>query len=131
MDTDGRITKPAWYANSVPNTETVSGPVVEPVQIGQPSTTLTQPGSFPVCSSPNSDVDGDGYGWENEQTCLSVADLQPNTDSESQPVAAVTATTTPSNDSNIDAPVTFPICSSSVSDTDGDDTAGKTTNPVS
>jgi len=58
----------------------------------------------PVCSSPSFDSDGDGYGWENNQTCL------------------VNSATTTNNSGNSSASGTsnHPACISAASDPDGD-----------
>ncbi len=58
----------------------------------------------PVCSSPSFDADGDGFGWENNQTCL-VTSASTSNNSASQSTG---------NRSG------FPVCSSSSSDSDGD-----------
>ena len=58
-----------------------------------------------VCSSPSSDPDGDGYGWENNQSCV------------------VGSGSSSSNTSNSNAASSFPgvpSCSSSSADPDGD-----------
>lgn len=57
---------------------------------------------FQQCSSANSDPDGDGYGWENGQTCLTAATGN-NSDSNS------------GNNGNA-----APLCTSADSDEDGD-----------
>lgn len=58
----------------------------------------------PVCSSPSFDSDGDGYGWENNQTCL------------------VNSATTTNNSGNSSTSGTsnHPACISAASDPDGD-----------
>ncbi len=57
---------------------------------------------FPTCSADITDPDGDGYSWENEQSCVMPADADNN-----QPSTTIN---TPS----------FPGCSDGVLDTDGD-----------
>ncbi len=58
----------------------------------------------PVCSSPAFDSDGDGFGWENNQTCV-----------------VTTATTTNNTDSSSNNNGSrFPVCLSASSDPDGD-----------
>lgn len=52
---------------------------------------------LPACSSADSDPDGDGYGWENEQSCIVSAKPLNNT-----------------------ASTSFPVCNSASSDSDGD-----------
>ena len=78
-----------------PAPEVVSTPVVEPQAVTAPATT-------PICTSSVSDPDGDGWGWENNQSCLvsgaTAASVAP---------AATSATGTP-------------ICANSGSDPDGD-----------
>ncbi|MEM7255749.1 MAG: hypothetical protein AAF404_00010 [Pseudomonadota bacterium] len=66
---------------------------------------------FPACSASITDPDGDGYGWENQQTCT----ISP------QAVAppAVTADVTPTATDDPAAPL-FPACSASITDPDGD-----------
>ena len=59
---------------------------------------------LPVCSSPSSDSDGDGYGWENNRSCV---------------VNSAPASNNTGNVSNSGASG-FPICSSASSDPDGD-----------
>ena len=58
----------------------------------------------PVCSSPAFDSDGDGFGWENNQTCL------------------VTSVSTSNNNGNTsgNSGSGFPVCRSASSDSDGD-----------
>ncbi len=61
----------------------------------------------PACSSPDVDPDGDGFGFENNQSCI----------------VQVTGTTSPASQS--DAPIAnsspdLPVCSSADSDPDGD-----------
>ncbi len=59
--------------------------------------------NFPVCQSSSSDIDGDGWGWENNRSC------QVNGSQTSS-----SANTTGTNDSR------FPTCSSASIDPDGD-----------
>ena len=63
-------------------------------------------GAWPTCSSPSVDPDGDGYGWENNQTCL-VDNNQTNNNSSQ---AASSGSTTNG----------WPTCSSASVDPDGD-----------
>ena len=86
---------PAPTPAPAPAPEVVSTPVVEPQAVTAPATT-------PICTSSVSDPDGDGWGWENNQSCLvsgaTAASVAP---------AATSATGTP-------------ICANSGSDPDGD-----------
>ncbi len=58
-----------WYcanielsSTSVPTTGLVSQPVA--------ASTSSRVNGVPVCNSLSSDTDGDGYGWENQRTCV-------------------------------------------------------------
>ena len=64
--------------------------------------TAASDSSKPVCRSSSSDPDGDGFGWENNQSCLVTGSSTVNTNSDSS-----------SNNSK-------PSCSSRSSDPDGD-----------
>ena len=59
--------------------------------------------NFPVCQSASSDIDGDGWGWENNRSCQTNGGQ-----------ASSSANTTNANDSR------FPTCSSASIDPDGD-----------
>ena len=63
---------------------------------------------LPACLSASSDSDGDGYGWENNASCLVGATT-----------AADTATSSNSN-TGIDTNSGLPVCASAASDSDGD-----------
>ena len=78
-----------------------------------PVTAVVQPASqpatqtLPVCASAASDPDGDGFGWENNQSCTVAA----NSVSTAAPVASSTPAAAPNQ---------LPICQSAASDPDGD-----------
>lgn len=61
--------------------------------------------TFPVCSSSGSDVDGDGYGWENNRTCT---------------VGASSGASSGGSSSGGNNSSRYPACSSSSFDPDGD-----------
>jgi len=66
--------------------------------------------NFPVCSSAAVDHNGDGYEWENNQTCVIAANT-----------AQAPAVTTNTPLAPIDNPlVNFPVCSAAANDYDGD-----------
>ena len=93
---------------SIPTGVTTSQPTPQPQPQPQPepqpaSAPQPAPSGFPACTSTASDPDGDGFGWENNATCL-VSSQTPQTP-RSQP--------TPS------APG-LPVCQSAASDPDGD-----------
>ena len=95
-------------------------PVATPPAATQPPSAPVAPidnplVNFPVCSAGIPD-NGDGYGWENNQTCV----IQVN--STAAPVATPPATQTPSAPvAPIDNPlVNFPVCSASIVDDNGD-----------
>ena len=61
--------------------------------------------ALPACSSAASDSDGDGYGWENDQSCVVTSS---GTDSGN------------SDDNGSDSNSGLPTCASAASDSDGD-----------
>ena len=61
----------------------------------------------PVCSSPSFDSDGDGFGWENNQTCLVTS-------------ASTTGNNTNSSGNSGSGGSSLPVCSSASSDPDND-----------
>ncbi len=95
------IQEPAPVVEPTPE-PVVTAPVATPVQpTAEPAATSIVAPTFPSCTSAASDPDGDGYGWENNQSCV---------------VSASEATSTPAA-TNAGG---FPICQSSGSDPDGD-----------
>ena len=70
---------------------------------------------FPVCSTASVDDDGDGYGWENNQTCVVTTDAAPIPGVTAQPVAPVQQVA-PANNPQAG----FPVCSTAGADEDGD-----------
>ena len=95
------VTNPVPEPIETPVTE----PEPEPVEVPELPTTVP---TFDICSSDATDPDGDGFGFENGQTCLT------NNDTGSAPsTPADPAPTTPAT------PV-FATCSSSATDPDGD-----------
>ncbi len=75
-------------------------PDPEPVSDPQTSPEQTSSGSVPACSNALSDPDGDGYGWENNASCI--------------------ATSQPLSTSDLPATSGIPVCQSTGSDPDGD-----------
>ena len=67
--------------------------------------------SFPICDSSATDPDGDGFGFENNMSCIVAALFDDGTPASVQPV---------SNDTIPDGITTFPTCESSATDPDGD-----------
>ena len=63
--------------------------------------------NFPLCSATSLDSDGDGFGWENNQTCVYTTE------------PAVSTVTSATQDP-LDPFANFPACSTNSSDTDGD-----------
>lgn len=78
-----------------------SVPTPEPIE---EDTELQQ--QAPQCSSAAADSDGDGYGWENNQSCVQAS----GSNSIAQPNQTVLPLETP----------VFPVCSAGISDTDSD-----------
>jgi len=75
--------------------------IVSAVLIATPALSFA---AFPVCQSDSSDIDGDGYGWENNASCV---------------VGEVSAVTSAANGS--DGNITqWPHCTSATADPDGD-----------
>lgn len=84
---------------TVPTPEPTTEPTTEPTP--EP-TNPTAPNGYPYCGSASSDPDGDGWGWENNRSCVvrgSAADV-------GQPAGT--------------APNGYPYCASASSDPDGD-----------
>jgi hypothetical protein len=91
---------------------------------------------YPACTSDTSDPDGDGYGWENEQTCITTpatASAQSATTTSGVPVCASSATDSDSdgwgwennqsclvNGAAVSSGSERPFCASAASDSDGD-----------
>ena len=89
---------------SIPTGGTTSPPAPQPTPQPAPAPApQPTPSALPSCASSASDPDGDGYGWENNATCL--------VDSR--------ATPTPSTPSTPSTPG-LPVCQSAASDPDGD-----------
>ena len=77
--------------------------IAEIVNSSEDSTiTTSNSQTFPTCSNANSDPDGDGYGWENNRSCL------------------VAETVTDESVADIETTTDHPVCSDSNSDPDGD-----------
>jgi hypothetical protein len=76
------------------------------------ATTGASARDLPNCASAASDPDGDGYGWENEQSCLVTMDSQP-APTPSNPTPSNPAPTGYSNDGK-------PLCTTPDADSDGD-----------
>ena len=103
MDTD------AGTDPTVPSAQTLAEPTPE---VSAPAGT---PG-FAICSSSASDPDGDGFGFENNESCI--VDTDAGTDP-TVPSAQTLAEPTPEVSAPAGTPG-FAICSSSASDPDGD-----------
>jgi len=88
----------------------------QPAEATQSAATPSEPQSvfngFPACSPSVTDFDGDGFGFENNQSCTISANTQ------SQPTAATQSGVTPSEPQSVFNG--FPACSPSVTDFDGD-----------
>ena len=67
--------------------------------------------TFPTCESSASDPDGDGFGFENNASCVVVISIDDETPASEEPLSDAT---TP------DGITTFPGCESSATDPDGD-----------
>jgi len=146
-------------ASSVAETEVspaeVTPPVaaaVSPITVSTVNPSLvaaavgTEPRERPVCRSASSDSDGDGFGWENNATCLVTRDTpSPSAQGDSRPVCQSSASdpdgdgfgwennrtcliaeTTlsepaePSTGATTSATSNRPVCTSADSDADGD-----------
>lgn len=83
-----------------PTPEPTPVAVETPEPIATPVQTASSPATLPTCSSSAVDPDGDGYGWENNQSCVVSG----------QPIPA----TAQAN------PGVTPVCQSANSDPDGD-----------
>jgi len=83
-------------------------PVVEETPVEETMSPVvsndTPSSTLPQCSSALADADGDGYGWENEQSCLVASG-----------VSSTDTTTGASDTAN-----GLPACASAASDSDGD-----------
>jgi len=66
---------------------------------------------IPDCSSPDSDSDGDGFGWENGESCIAVA---------SEVTQTPVANNSGSSSNNVTSRRTMPDCASAASDPDND-----------
>jgi len=67
--------------------------------------------SRPVCSSPAADSDGDGWGWENNTSCIAI----------SGPITIPAPNAAPTSEASTPQQATSqPVCSSAAADSDGD-----------
>ena len=103
--------QPTPVAQPAPPPTPVIVPVPDPVPpapapVAAPTNTAVI--NFPECSSAVVDDNGDGYGWENNQTCVFTAN--------SAPAPAVNSASA----APIDNPLNFPVCSSAAIDDNGD-----------
>ena len=94
---------------AAPAPEPVPAPAPAPAPAPTPAQATDPVTGFPECSSTALDHDGDGYGWENNQTCVVSANTA------SAPAATPAATVAPINN-----PLNFPVCSSAAFDDNGD-----------
>jgi len=80
------VTNPAPVTNNVPVANTAPAPVSTPVVTADPAAIQVTPtpsvtpspvtplvSTHPACVSASSDSDGDGYGWENSESCIVTA----------------------------------------------------------
>lgn len=78
-----------------------------PEPVAEPQAPSVQPistsASTPNCTSASSDPDGDGYGWENNASCIASVQSDTGTATAPQPASS-----------------TLPVCQSANSDPDGD-----------
>lgn len=70
-----------------------------------PLANTTSSDGRPVCTTANADPDGDGFGWENDRTCL---------------VSAGSVNPAPVSPAPVNPPGAKPVCSSALVDPDGD-----------
>ena len=91
---------PAPAPRPAPQPAPAPAPIVQPV-----SAPASAPG-LATCASAASDSDGDGYGWENNSSCIV------SSSSTATPVVTASASSASSN--------TLPVCQSAASDVDGD-----------
>ena len=88
-----------------------------------PDTTITEPtrtdnaGGIPICMDPASDPDGDGFGWEQNASCLVSSSEPANPQPDASPESPTAATP---DDTPTAASPAFPTCVSDASDPDGD-----------
>jgi len=136
------ITPPVIEAEVSP--AAVTPPVaaaVSPVTTS-PAVAATELRERPVCSSASSDSDGDGFGWENNATCLVSRVTPASAQADSRPVCETSASdpdgdgfgwennstclvaettfSEPTSASTTSAPDNRPVCTNADSDTDGD-----------
>ena len=100
--------QPAPVAAPVAAPEPAPAPVAAPAPVPtvQPAAQpAAAPDQLPVCQSAASDPDGDGFGWENNQSCT---------------VSTTTAAAVASPAPAAATPNQLPICQSAASDPDGD-----------
>ncbi len=99
------------FAEPTPEPDVIPTPAAATAEIAPIDNTAV---NFPVCSASVTDDNGDGYGWENNQTCVISANTAP-----APQVTSATATTTPV--APVDNPlVNFPVCSSAIIDDNSD-----------
>ena len=97
------------FAAPAPEPVPAPAPAPAPAPTPAPAQATDPVTGFPECSSTALDHDGDGYGWENNQTCVVSANTA------SAPAATPAATVAPVNN-----PLNFPVCSSAAFDDNGD-----------
>ena len=90
-----------------------STPVISATPVNTSAAASTS--GFPACSSSQFDSDGDGYGWENDRTCI-VGSASANNSQNGTPSSTVSNNNTGSSQDNSG----LPVCASAGSDPDGD-----------
>lgn len=120
----------ALYATPEPTPEPVAAPIVEttpepvPVTEAAPASTTATIAGFPVCSTASVDDNGDGFGFENNQSCIVAGSTAAMVAAQAPQQTAQTAQQTEQTTQTvapIDNPlINFPVCSSSLVDDNGD-----------
>ena len=113
-------------------TGTLAHTLLASAAFAQDSTPPQRTGNHPFCSDASFDSDGDGWGWENQQTCIVVQSRFPICSSaefdsdgdgwgwENNRSCLVQANGDSTNSSQDSSQNTFPTCSDASTDTDND-----------
>ena len=113
-------------------TGTLAHTLLASAAFAQDSTPPQRTGNHPFCSDASFDSDGDGWGWENQQTCIVVQSRFPICSSaefdsdgdgwgwENNRSCLVQANGDSTNSSQDSSQNTFPTCSDASTDPDGD-----------
>ncbi len=110
-----------WNLDQLYRTEQTPEVAAQSPETASPENTAA---GFPVCGSGFVDSDGDGYGWENNQTCIvaggAAATSTPQAQSQTPVTVQAVSLANESNTTTGNPTVGFPVCSDAVIDFDGD-----------